>query len=79
MLPVLPYVAALLRERAHYALASRPDRAAEVTAELVRLGHVDPELVESDVDLEPVLESAVKTPAPERAVVSRRLPRPRKS
>lgn len=64
-----PYIAALLREREHYLRRGRTDRAAQVTAELEKLGHVE------EPDTAP--ETTTLEALPERAVPPR--PRPRRS
>lgn len=64
-----PHIAALLRERDHYLRRGRSDRAAQVTAELERLGYVE----ESD----PAPETTMLDALPETVVPPR--PRPRRS
>lgn len=72
-----PHIAALLREREHYLRRGLPDKAAAVTAELERLGHVEPsrdDLVGRAHDDAP--ETTALEALPERAVPPR--PRPKK-
>jgi hypothetical protein len=57
-----PMIAALLRERAGYLQSHRPERAAQVTAELKRRGYEDPAEVEPQAN-----EDATGAPRGRRA------------
>lgn len=69
-----PLIAALLREREHYIRRGLPDRAAQVAAELARMGYEDPTTPPPPADIP---ETTTLQAPPETATPPR--PRPRRS